>query len=162
MLMVRRANMGAFHSSRKAEAQGGLPGGVPGRPRPGGVSGNDDTRADIPRDHAAGADDSAIADRDAGEDDGTAADPDIVAEPHRAAEFKAGLSRLGIARVVGGVDLRRGPDLGAVADNNFDHVEDDAVEVEKHLVAEPDVVAVVAKERRADHGAGADTAEMGR
>ena len=118
--------------------------------------------ADIPRDHAAGADHRAVADGDAGQDDGAAADPDVAADPHRAAEFEAGPPRFGVARVVGGVDLRRGPDLGAVADDNFDHVEDDAVEVEKHPVAEPDVVAVVAEERRADHGAGADMAEMGR
>src|SRR5205823_5352746 len=121
---------------------------------PGRVARNRHARADIPRDHAAGADHGAIANGDAGQDDGAAADPDVLADPHRAAEFEAGSSCLGVARVVGGVDLRRRSDLGAVADHDFDDVEDDAIEVEKHLVAEPDVVAVVAKERRTDHGAG--------
>ena len=118
MLMVRRANMGAFHSSQKGEAQ--RPGAVvpSGLPRPGRVSSNCDARADIPRDHAAGADHGAVANGDAGEDDGAAADPDVAADPHRTAEFKAGSPRLGVARVVGGVDLRRRSDLGAVADDN--------------------------------------------
>ncbi len=54
--------------------------------------------------------------------------------------------------MVGGVDLRRGPDLGAVADRDFDDVEDDAVEIEEDAVAETDVVAIVAVEGRTDHG----------
>ena len=53
--------------------------------------------------------------------------------------------------MIGGVDLRRGSDLGAVADRDFDDVEDHAIEVEEHAVAEADIVAVVAKERRPDH-----------
>ena len=65
----------------------------------------------------------------------------------------------GVARMVGGVDLHRGPDLGAVADPDFDDVEDDAVEIHEHAVAETDVVAEVAKERRPDHGIRADMAE---
>ena len=65
----------------------------------------------------------------------------------------------GVARMVGGVDLHRRSDLGAVADADFDDVEDDAVEIQEHAVAETDVVAKVAKERRPDHGAGADMGE---
>ena len=61
--------------------------------------------------------------------------------------------------MVGGIDLHRRPDLGAVADADFDHVEDDAVEVQEDAVAETDVVAEVAVERRTDHGARADMAE---
>ena len=61
--------------------------------------------------------------------------------------------------MVGGVDLRRGPDLGAVADRDFNHVENDAVEVEEDAVAETDVVAIVAVEGRSDDGVLADAAE---
>ena len=42
---------------------------------------------------------------------------------------------------------------------DFDDVEDDAIEVQEHAVAETDVVAVVAKERRPDHRVLADMAE---
>jgi hypothetical protein len=57
--------------------------------------------------------------------------------------------------VVGGVHLDRGSDLGAIADGHFDDIEDDAVEVQENPLAKTNVVAVVAKERWADHGAGA-------
>ena len=67
--------------------------------------------------------------------------------------------RFGVARMIGGVDLHRRPDLGAVADRDFDDVEDDAVEVEEDAVAETDVVAIVAVEGRTDHGVLADVAE---
>jgi hypothetical protein len=49
--------------------------------------------------------------------------------------------------------------LGAIADRHFDDIEDHAIEVQEDPVAETDVVAIVAKERRADHGARADMTE---
>jgi len=58
--------------------------------------------------------------------------------------------------MIGGVDLRCGSDLGAVADADFDDIQDDAVEVQENPVAETDIIAEVAEERRADHGARAD------
>ena len=61
--------------------------------------------------------------------------------------------------MIGGVDLHRRPDLGAVADHDLDHVEDDAVEIQEHAVAEADVVAVVAMKRRTDDGVLADMGE---
>src|ERR1700738_3356337 len=127
--------------------------------RPGRIAGNDLVRPDIPRHHAAGADQGAVADGHAGQDDGAAADPDVAADPHRAAEFEAAGPRLGVARVVGGVDLHRRSDLGAVADRYLDNVEDHAIEVQEHAIAETDIIAKVAKERRPDHGAGADMSE---
>src|SRR6185312_2882060 len=114
---------------------------------------------DVPCDHAAGADHSAVADGDARQDDGAAADPDVAADPDRAAEFEPGATGLGIAGMIGSVDLHRGADLGAVADHDLDDVEDDAVEIEEDAVAETDVVAIVAEERRTDHGVVADMAE---
>ena len=101
MLMMRRSNMGlsiaASRTKRKALPR--LP--VSGVTRPGRVSGDGNARADIPGDHAAGADHRPVADGHAGQDNGAAADPDVAADPHRAAEFKAGTTRLGVARVVG-------------------------------------------------------------
>src|SRR5256884_7233821 len=69
MLMVRRANMGAFHSSRKGEAQRPAAVVPSGLTRPGRVSGNRLACGNIPRHHAAGADDSTIADCDPWQDD---------------------------------------------------------------------------------------------
>ena len=61
-------------------------------------------------------------------------------------QIRARRADFGIPRMVGGVDLDRRSDLGAVADHELDYVEDDAVEMEEHLVAEVDVVAIVAKD----------------
>jgi hypothetical protein len=93
------------------------------------------------------------------QDDGAAADPGVVADPHRASEFEAATPRFGIPGMVGGIDLHRRPNLGAIADRHFDDIEDHAIEVQEDPVAETDVVAIVAKERRADHGARADMTE---
>ena len=116
MLMVRRANMGLSIAGGGEIAKPPGFGPDSGWTRPGRISRHGHARADIARDHAAGADHGAVADRDAGQDDGAAADPDIAADPHRPAEFEAVAPRLGIARMVGGVDLDRRSDLGAVAD----------------------------------------------
>ncbi len=61
--------------------------------------------------------------------------------------------------MVGGIDLGRWTDLGAVTDLDMDHVEDNAVEIEKYAVAKKDIVAEIAGERRPDHDACADAAE---
>src|SRR2546429_6756525 len=66
MLMVRRANMGAFHSRGRGEAQRPAAVVPSGLTRPGRVSSNCDARGDIPRDHTAGADHRTVADGDAG------------------------------------------------------------------------------------------------
>ena len=79
--------------------------------------------------------------------------------PIRTAEFDAAAPRLGIAGMIGGVDLRGGSDLRSIADGHFDDIQDDAIEVQENLIAEPDVVAEVAEKRWADHGAGADMTE---
>src|SRR5882757_4053332 len=148
-----RFSIAAKRGNRKAS--GWLPIRLQGRltrPRPGRISRHGRTGRNIPRDHAASADQRAVTDGDSGQDDGTAADPDVAADPDRAAEFQPGAPGRGVARVVGGIDLHRGPDLGAIADHDLDDVEDHAIEIEEHAVAEADIAAVVAAERRADHG----------
>src|SRR5882672_8748644 len=108
---------GAFHSSRTAKSQRArAPTSGWGLPRPGRVSCNRHARADVACHHAAGTDHRTIADGHAGQDDGAAADPDIAADPDRTPEFETLAPRNGIAGMVGGVDLHRGSDLGAVAD----------------------------------------------
>src|SRR5882724_12873579 len=157
ILMVRRANMGAFHSSRARKSQS--PTAASGVAWPGRIAGDGLVRADIPRDHAAGPDHGPIADRHPGQDNGAAADPDVAADPHRAAEFETAAACFGVAWMVGGVDLRGRSDLRAIADRHFDDIQDHAVEIQENPVAKVDVVAIVAKERRADHGTHADMTE---
>src|SRR6202163_2474524 len=55
---------------------------------------------------------------------------------------------LGIAGMVGGVDLRRRSNLRSIADGHFDDIQDDAIEVQENFIAETDVIAKVAEERR--------------
>jgi len=107
---------------------------------------------DIVGDYAAGPDDGVVADGDAGEDDGASADPDVAADADWLAALEVAEASFGGARVVGGVDLDDGADLGAVADLDEVDVEEDAVEVEEDAAAEVDVVAVVAEEGRPDGG----------
>ena len=61
--------------------------------------------------------------------------------------------------MVGGIDLRRGSNLGAIADADLDDIQDDAVEVEEHTVAETDVITIVTKERRPDHDISANMSQ---
>src|SRR5437763_10520169 len=122
---------------------------------PGRISSPGLALADIPRHHAAGPDHRAVADGDARKNDRPAADPDVAADAHWPSKFQPLASRLRVPGMVGGIDLHRGSDLGALADADFDNVQDDAVEVQEDAVADTDVVAEIAKERRADHGIGA-------
>src|SRR6267154_1520838 len=117
MLMVRRANMGLSIAAGRRNRKGPrAPTSRWGLPRPGRVSCNRHARADVACHHAAGTDHRTIADGHAGQDDGAAADPDIAADPDRTPEFEALAPRNGIAGMIGGVDLHRRSDLGAVAD----------------------------------------------
>src|SRR3954471_22107166 len=120
----------AFHSSRAPDRK------APRRSLsrlmwPGRISGDGDAPADIPCHHAAGANHRAVADRDAGQDDGPAADPDITADPDRSSEFEAAAARFSVARVVGGIDLRRRSNLGAIADADLRDIQNHAIEVQE-------------------------------
>src|SRR6266481_7627464 len=163
-MMVRRANMRAFHSSRRPDRKAPAAYVVSSRrwlglTRPGRISGDGLACADVPRDHAAGPDHRPVANRHAGQDNRAAPDPDITADSHRTPEFDAAAPGLGIAGMVGGVDLRRRSDLRSIADGHFDDIKDDAIEVQENFIAETDVVAKVAEKRWADHSAGADMTE---
>src|SRR3569623_1544687 len=124
------------------------------------ISGHRRARRDVPRHHAAGPDDGAVANRDAGQDDRAAADPDVGADLNRTAKLKPVAPGLGIPGMVGAINLNGRADLGAVADRDMDNIEDDAVEVEKYAVAQENIVAEIAEERRADHRVRADAAEV--
>src|ERR1700738_667396 len=130
-----------------------------GLTRPGRISGDGLACADVPRDHAAGPDHRAVANRHAGQDNGAAPDPDITADSHRSPEFGPPAPGLGIAGMVGGVDLRRRSDLRSIADGHFDDIQDDAIEIQENFIAETDVIAKVAEKRRGAHGGCADMIE---
>src|SRR4051812_31490404 len=126
------------------------PAGVPDRHHPG---------RDVLRHHAPGPDHRRAPDRHTRADDGAAAKPDVVLDRDQPAELAAGGALDRIERMVGCQQLDRRRHLHAVADRDRDHVEDHAVEVHEDVVAERDVVAVVAEERRPDIGVRAEPAE---
>src|SRR6266478_1375835 len=154
----------AFHSSRRPDRKAPAAHAASSRrrlglTRPGRISGDGLACADVPRDHAAGPDNRPVTNRHARQDNGAAPDPDIAADSHRTPELNAAAPGLGIAGMVGGVDLRRRSDLRSIADGHFDDIKDDAIEIQENFIAETDVIAKVAEERRADHGARADMTE---
>src|SRR5229473_5416262 len=154
----------AFHSSRRPDRKAPAAHVASSRrrlglTRPGRISGDGLACADVPRDHAAGPDHRAVTNRHAWQDNGATADPDVAADPHRTSEFEPPAPRFGIPGMVGGVDLRRRSDLRSIADGHFDDIQDDAIEVQENFIAETDVIAKVAEERWANHGARADMTE---
>src|SRR5581483_2483742 len=119
---------------------------------PRGISCDDHSSRHVPRHHASGPDHGAIADAHSGQDDGPAADPHIAPDRDLATKLVALPAHLRIAWVIRGIDLHRRADLRSIADGNGDDVEEHAVVIDEHAVAEPHVEAVVAEERRTDHG----------
>src|SRR5205823_14246200 len=84
---------------------------------------------------------------DGGENDRAAAHPDARSGVDRLAEFfSAPLLR--VQRMERRVDLHRRSEQGEVADPHRTDVQDNAVEIEEHPLAEFDVQSVVAVERR--------------
>src|SRR5690606_34531747 len=99
---------------------------------------------DVFRHHGARADDGAVADAHARQDDGTAAGPDVVADVHGLGRLEARTAGRGLQRVGGRVDVHARAEQHVAADVHFRGVENHAVKVEKHSVAQVDVGAVVA------------------
>ncbi len=62
--------------------------------------------------------------------------------------------------MVGGEELHAGSDLRQGADHHGSDVEDDAVEIQEDAIAERDVLAVIAMERRTHDGAFADMSKQ--
>lgn len=72
-----------------------------------------------------------------------------------AASMPAGMSWVtqgGIERVRRGIDLDGGGEERVVADLDLAHVQHDAVEIEEHSLAEQDIGAAIADERRLHPG----------
>src|SRR5262249_14330409 len=125
-----------------------------------GVAGREDAFGDVSRHHAAGADDRPGADPDPRAEDRRAADPAIRADLDRLAGLPAA-AELGVHRVRRGVDLHRRAEQGEVPDPDPADVEHHAVEVEEDPLAQQDVRAVVAEERRLHPDAVAPRAAQG-
>lgn len=113
----------------------------------------------VARHHAARTDDRVVAHGHARQHDRARADPRVATDAYRPAELQPGRALAGIAGMVRGEQLHARTDLRAVADVHFDDVEDAAIEIQEDALAEPDVVASVAMEWRADDGAFADMRE---
>src|SRR5262245_41377806 len=114
---------------------------------PAGVPGGEHAVRDVPRDHAPGPDDRLRADLHAGAEDRPAADPHIGTDLDGPGELLPP-AQVGVHRVRGGVELDRRAEQREVSDLHQAHVEDHAVEVEEDPLAQQDVRAVVAEERR--------------
>ena len=108
---------------------------------------------------AAGADDRVVGNADTGQDDGARADPYVATDPDRPARLQTTGTLVRVAGMVCSQYLHARTDLGQVTDDDFDDIENDAVEVQEYSCAEADVEAVVTMERRADDGAFADLAQ---
>src|SRR5207237_10463635 len=82
--------------------------------------------------HTSAADDRTVAHRNSWQHNRAAANPHSTADPHRPPELQACEPALYIARVVGCINLHRGPNLRAVPDVDRSHIQQHAVEVHKH------------------------------
>ncbi len=98
----------------------------------------------------AGADNRVVADDDAGKNDRATADPDVAADRDPPAKLETCLAQLTLARMVGGIDLHRRADLGPLPISTSTTSSTTQLKFMNAPVAEPDVDAVVAEERRAD------------
>src|ERR1700730_10515110 len=118
-----------------------------------GVAYDRNTLRHIAGNNRAGPDHCIIADGHSRKDDGPAAYPNVLSDRYGTAELGTRLSDRRIARMIGGVYLNSRSDLRSGANGNRDDIKNDAVEVEKNVRPDADVVAKIAMERRPDHGA---------
>ena len=113
---------------------------------------------DVPRDDAACPDDGTFSDGDSGENDNPASQPASIADANRQG---AGMAEVGatfripvvnesflqIDWVGRRVDLHVGSDQNIVADPDFIAVYKRAIHVDRHIIAEVHIAAVIAEER---------------
>ena len=111
------------------------------------VAGNCHTGSDITSHHAAGADDRVITDADPREQNRAPADPDVSANRDRLTALQPSQPLLVVAWMVSSVDLHTRANLCFIPYANGHHVQQNAVEVEKDLAAQVDVVPVITEER---------------
>src|SRR5438093_507370 len=124
------------------------------------VAGDDAVRRHVARDDAAGADDAAIADRYVWQHDRPAAEPDGVADADRTGCFPPGDTQSAVERVGPGIKLHRRAHLQIVADLDQGAIEKDTVVVDEGVLADADVVPVIAVKARLDVGAVVDRAKQ--
>lgn len=113
----------------------------------------------IPRDNRAGSDHRVAANRDTRIDDGMASDPDMVSDVHRAGGFEPRRPFRRIEGMSGGEDGDPRPDEAVVADSYLRAVQDDQVVVRIKMIADVDIVSVVAPEGGLDERARSARAE---
>lgn len=101
-------------------------------------------------DNGTRSDNGIVADRDARIDDGTPANPYIIADAHRLAAFDTGEPLLDIERMSRCIDVDARAHQAIVANANVADVEEHAIEIGEEIVADVDIIAVVAAEVRLD------------
>src|SRR5690606_30497102 len=107
-------------------------------------------RRHVTRHHAPGADQHIIANGHARQDDRPTTNPDVAPDADRPTELQARLALCRLARMIRGEYLHTGADLGPVTDGHRDHIQDHAIEIEEYALAQADIEAVIATERRPD------------
>ena len=95
----------------------------------------------VARDHAAGTDHGPSADANACEDQCTAADPHVVTYLHRLAAFLPSAQGC-VERMHGSEDLNARPEQSEITDANGANIQNDAVEIEEHPMAQRDEVGM--------------------
>ena len=113
-----------------------------------GVPAHDDAVGHVRRDDGTGGDNRVVADSDTGIENRPPAEPDVVADGDGRTVLRAGSPLSRVDRVGGGVDVDTRSEVAVPADRYPTHVQHDAVEVRVEALANVDVVAVVAPERR--------------
>ena len=106
----------------------------------------------ITSDDAARANHGTVPHSNARQDDGSSADPYVSPDLNWTAELQAQGALAWVPRMIGGQDPDVGPDLRPIAYRHTHNIQKDATEVEEHARSEPDVVSIVAMERRAHSG----------
>ena len=106
---------------------------------PAGIAVCQHSRRDVLGDHAAGTDDTVVADAYPGEDTYVSADPYVIADGNRVGMFQTGIPLLLVQRVSGRVDAYMRGDEHIVSDGDPGPVEDDQVGVGKEIVTDMDV-----------------------
>ena len=120
--------------------------------RASGVAGNRAAGGYIPGHDTARAHDRVIADGHARKDDRTAPDPDVAADGDGSSPFQTRRALGSITRMIGRQNLNAGSDLRCIPYGHPDHIEDHAVEIQKHAAAQMDIISIVAVEWRSYRG----------
>ena len=112
-----------------------------------GVPGGDGVGRNISGDDASGSNDTVVSDGHSGKNGRTGADPDVAADRDRHGDFQSRLALFRINRMLGGGETAVRSNKHMVAERNLDAVGYNQIVIRIEVVADKDVVSVIAPER---------------